>query len=193
MKAQASLSSFWNWLCKRRNRRMVLGSILLLVIVLGIALSIKRAKEPGEVTVENTDVVEEEQPVETPAPTPDDRYRNEAEAVARVLYGIRDNKEQDLRTYVWCIFNRVDNPSREFDDTLDAVIAKPEQWMFYDPDSPVTDPLYQIALEEVTRWHEGERPVSYDFVYAEWSRDDVVLRDKWEYTDSTNTWRYSEG
>ena len=66
------------------------------------------------------------------------------------------NKEQDLRTNVWCIFNRVDNPSREFDSTLEDVIAKPEQWMFYDPDSPVTDTLYQIALEEVTRWHEGD-------------------------------------
>ena len=54
----------------------------------------------------------------------------------------------------------MDNPSREFDSTLEDVIAKPEQWMFYDPDSPVTDTLYQIALEEVTRWHEGERPVS---------------------------------
>lgn len=36
------------------------------------------------------------------------------------------------------------------------------------------------------------RPVSYAFVYAEWIRDDVVLRDKWEYTDSTNTWQYDE-
>jgi len=172
---------------------MVLGSLLLLVIVLGIALSTKRAKETEDAAVENTDVVEEEQPAETPAPTPDDRYGSEAEAVARVLYGIRDNKEQDLRTYAWCIFNRVDNPSSEFDSTLEEVIAKPEQWMFYDPDSPVTDDLYRIALEEVTRWHEGERPVSYDFVYAEWSRDDVVLRDNWEYTDGTNTWRYTEG
>ena len=193
MKVQALLHSAWNWLCKRRNRRIFLGGILLLAVVLGIALGTGKAKEPENLAAENADAVEQVQPTETPAPTPDDRYKSEAEAVARVLYGIRDNKEQDLRTYAWCIFNRVDNPSSEFDGTLEDVIAKPEQWMFYDPSSPVTDTLYRIALEEVTRWHEEERPVSYEFLYAEWTRDDVVLRDRWEYTDSTNTWRYGEG
>ena len=191
MKIKASLGPVWNWVCKRRNRRIVLG-VLLLAVVLAVALGTGRKAEPEVLPAENTPIVQEAAPAPTPAPTPADPYRSQAEAVARVLYGIRENKQQDLRTYAWCIFNRVDNPSSEFDSTLEAVIAKPEQWMFYDPASPVTDDLYRIALEEVTRWHEGERPVSYDFVYAEWTRDDVVLRDKWEYTDSTRTWRFGQ-
>lgn len=192
MKTKISPYAVWNWVCRRRNRRIVLGAVLALALVLGIVLRPKQAQAAEEAEPEITAVVAEETPQPTPEPTPDPQYVSEAEAVARVLYGIRDNKEQDLRTYIWCIFNRVDNPSREFDATLEDVIAKPSQWMFYDPNYPVTDKLYQIALQEVTRWHEEERPCSYVFVYAEWSPDDIVLRDKWEYTSTTNTWRYPD-
>ena len=103
MKDQASPNSVWNWLCKRQNRRVALGSILLLILVLGIASSANKAEEPRDVTVENTEVVEEEQPAETPAPTPDDRYRSEAETPQNAnqnLRGANTGREEEIGSCV---------------------------------------------------------------------------------------------
>lgn len=122
----------------------------------------------------------------------DPLYVTEAEAISRVLYPVRDNSETDLRTYIWCIFNRVDNSSREFQNTLQDVIDAPGQWMGYLPSNPVLEDLYQIAVEEVVVWHEGHRPVTDDFVFAEWSPKEIVLRNTWDYTRETKTWRYGE-
>lgn len=188
----AVLRPVWNRVCKQQNRRIILVAVAFLVALPWIISSCNETKTTKEAQSHITEAIGQVHQAETPVPTPDSPYKSEAEAVARVLYGIRNNKEQDLRTYAWCIFNRVDNPSSEFADTLEAVIGKPEQWMFYDPNNPVIDSLYQIALQEVTRWHEDERPVSYEYVYAEWSIDDVLLRDTWEYSDKTRTWRYPE-
>lgn len=169
-------------------------AIIALVLVLlncGIAAKYKRDAE-ASIAEAKANFVVETTPEPQPTPTVNPQYKAEAEAIARVLYGVKDNSEQDLRTYIWCIFNRVDNPSREFANTLEDVIGKPGQWMFYDPGSPVLERLYQIAYSEVRAWHEEHRPVAYDFVYAEWSPEDIVLRNTWEYGKDTKTWRYNE-
>jgi hypothetical protein len=65
---------------------------------------------------------------------------SEAQAVAKVLYGVKDNSEEDLKTYVWCVLNRVD--SADYPDTLADVIGQPKQWMRYSEDNPVLENLY---------------------------------------------------
>lgn len=117
--------------------------------------------------------------------------QTEAEAVARVLYGVKGNSERDLRTLAWCIFNRVDNS--QYPNTLTGVISQPKQWMAYSEDNAVLDKLYQIAAEEVDRWHSGHRPVSSDYVYMNWSPSEIILRNRWEEKSGTKYWQWGEG
>lgn len=115
----------------------------------------------------------------------------EAEAVARVLYGVKDNSTDDLKTYVWCVLNRVDNPA--YPDTLEDVIAQPSQWMRYDPANPILESLYQIAREQLDDWHTNtHRPVSNEYVFMNWSASDICLRDAWLDGSGTHYWRYGQ-
>ncbi len=116
--------------------------------------------------------------------------QTEAETVARVLYGVKNNSEKDLRTLAWCIFNRVDN--QQYPNTLAGVVSQPKQWMAYSENNAVLDKLYQIAEEEVDRWHSGHRPVSSDFVYMNWSPSEIVLRNRWEEKSGTKYWQWGE-
>lgn len=123
-------------------------------------------------------------------PDPKELLLNQqSEALARVLYGVKENSTNDLKTLCWCVFNRVDNPA--YPDTLEAVIAQPKQWMGYYEDSPVLDDLYKIAREQIQAWENGRRPVSNEFVYMSWTAARIVLRDTWEYGMKTNTWVWS--
>ena len=116
--------------------------------------------------------------------------QTEAEAVARVLYGVKGNSEKDMRTYAWCIFNRVD--SKYYPDTIAGVISQPSQWMAYSEKNAVLDSIYKIAREELDRWYSGHRPVSSDFVYMSWSPSEIVLRNRWEEKSGTKYWQWSE-
>lgn len=55
------------------------------------------------------------------------------------------------------VFNRVDNPN--FPDTLLGVITAPKQFHGYSPDNQVRDDLYELAYQEIVRWHNGEAGV----------------------------------
>ena len=121
----------------------------------------------------------------------DVQLETEAKALSKVLYGIRDNSTDDLRTLCWCVFNRVDSP--DYADTLEEVIAQPQQWMRYSEDSPVLDSLYQIARAELDAWHTGTtRPCAADFVYMQWTPSEIVLRNTWVNSSHTRYWRIKE-
>lgn len=197
------LKNVWNTVCRKENRQIVLVILTVLMTATTIASGVRRFNDWRQERKETVEVVEvaglaEEvaEPTEEPAPEIPRNYKNEAEALAKVIYGIRDNSEDDMRTHIWCILNRVDRKDGEFStaNTLEEVIGKPGQWIFYDEsyEYPVVEGLYQIALEEVIAWHDGHRPCSADYVYEEWSRDEIVLRSTWEYGKDTKTWRYGE-
>ena len=113
----------------------------------------------------------------------------EAEQMARVLYGVKDNDDDDLRTYCWCVFNRVDNNS--YPSTLEDVIAQPNQWMRYDPTNPVLEDLYQIAYEQLDAWYSNShRPCSSEYIFMNWSPTDICLRDNFHEGSGTHYWRY---
>lgn len=115
----------------------------------------------------------------------------DAEALARVLYGVKDNSTDDLRTYCWCVFNRVDN--KAFPDSLEDVIAQPSQWMRYDPTNPILEPLFQLAREELDAWHSNShRPVSSDYVFMNWTKSDICLRDNFYEGSGCHYWRYGQ-
>lgn len=115
----------------------------------------------------------------------------EAELLARVLYGVKDNSTDDLKTYCWCVFNRVDN--RNYPETLEDVIAQPKQWMRYSEENPVIESLYQIAREQLDAWHSGtRRPVSNEYVFMSWKENDIVLRNNFSEGNGAKYWRYGQ-
>lgn len=115
----------------------------------------------------------------------------ETEDIARVLYGVKDNSTDDLRTLCWCIFNRVDNP--EYADSIAEVVAQPKQWMGYSAENPVIESLYKLAREELLRWREGAvRPCGNDYVFMQWSPNEIVLRNTWVNSSGTRYWRARE-
>ena len=119
--------------------------------------------------------------------TPEEIIQKEAEYIAKVLYGYQYNSERDLRTAVWCILNRVDNPA--YPDTVQAVCQQENQWIGYSDDNPVLTDLYNLAIEELTTWHNNYRPVSKDYVYMSWSSKEIKLRDTFEKSDNTRYWQ----
>ena len=115
----------------------------------------------------------------------------EAELLAKVLYGVKDNDNDDLRTYCWCVFNRVDN--KAFPSTLEDVIAQPSQWMRYDQTNPIIENLYQIAREQLDSWHSNtHRPVTNEYVFMNWSKNDICLRDNFNEGSGTHYWRWAQ-
>lgn len=115
----------------------------------------------------------------------------EADLLAKVLYGVKDNSTDDLKTYCWCVFNRVDN--EHYPDTLEDVIAQPNQWMRYDPTNPILESLFQIAREQLNAWHtDTHRPVSSEYVFMNWSAKDICLRDVWAEGSGTHYWRFGQ-
>lgn len=119
------------------------------------------------------------------------QLNEEAEALAKVLYGVKDNSTDDLKTYCWCVLNRVDNPN--YPDTLQDVIAQPSQWMRYDPTNPIIESLYQLAREQLDNWHnDTHRPVSNEYVFMNWSRNDICLRDNFYEGSGTHYWRFGQ-
>ncbi len=118
-----------------------------------------------------------------------DQERAEAEMLARLLYGVKNNSTDDLYTLAWCVINRVDNP--QFPSTVEAVINQPLQWMGYSADNPVLENLYRIAEDVLTVWRSGgHRPVSDDYVYMSWSENEIILRDNFTESRATHYWRY---
>ena len=50
----------------------------------------------------------------------------------------------------WVVCNRVDD--ERFPDTIQDVLSQPHQFHGYDSSYPVTDELYNIAFDVLTRW-----------------------------------------
>lgn len=72
-------------------------------------------------------------------------------AVAKMLWGeARGCALDNQQKAVWCVCNRVDDS--RFPDTITGVVAQPSQFYGYSPDFPVTDELYAVALDVLTRW-----------------------------------------
>lgn len=117
------------------------------------------------------------------------RLKEEAEAVARVVYGMaRHHAVQHQETVVWCILNRVDD-SRFADDIIE-VCNQPAQWVEYYDTNPVLESMYQMAYRVISDWRNGaHRPMAPDFVFAERTEDSIILRNTYEYTSRT---RYYE-
>ena len=120
--------------------------------------------------------------------TPEELLKQEGEYLARMLYGTALNHdERDQRTIIWCALNRVDSPG--FPSSVKEVCQQESQWIGYSDDNPVLTNLYDLAIEELTTWHNNYRPVSKDYVYMSWSSKEIKLRDTYEKSDNTRYWQ----
>lgn len=106
------------------------------------------------------------------------KMEEEAKIIAKVLYPMRNNKAHGLRSAVWCVLNRVDNPL--YDDDVYAVCSAKQAFMGWDDNNPVLDNLYSIALKELQVWHSGVRPMDTKFVFLDWTAREIMLRDQFE-------------
>ena len=120
--------------------------------------------------------------------TPEELLQQEAEYLAKMLYGTaRNNSERDQRTAVWCALNRVD--SIGYPNTVKEVCQQSSQWIGYSDDNPILTNLYNIAMKELETWHNGYRPVGIEYIYMNWSTKQITLRDTWKNDKDTSYWQ----
>lgn len=84
--------------------------------------------------------------------------------------------------------------NKNYPNTMQEVIAQPQQWMLYSPDNKFTTHDREIAESILRAYYEdGIIPngLTDEFVYATWSETDYVLRNTWDFGQSTRTWRYT--
>ena len=110
----------------------------------------------------------------------------EAKVVAKVLYAMRDNRESGLHLACWAIFDRVDHV--RYSDDLYSVCSADQAFMGWSDGNPVLDHLYNIALEEVQRWHRGIRPLDTAFVYLYWTPSEIYLFDDFGHRYYESDW-----
>ena len=128
--------------------------VLLLCIVYARATWEEQPAPASAVTAEAP--VEPEQPeapVQSESPVYYEMYFTEDDvaAMAKMLWGeargcTRDNQIK----CAWVVCNRVDDA--RFPDTIQEVLEQPSQFHGYDPNYPVTDELYRVAFDVLTRW-----------------------------------------
>ena len=102
---------------------------------------------------ETAEPVQAEAPEPSEAPVYYEMYFTEDDVVevAKMLWGeargcTRDNQIK----CAWVVVNRVDD--ERFPDTIQGVLEQPSQFHGYDPSYPVTDELYNVAFDVLTRW-----------------------------------------
>ena len=106
------------------------------------------------VTVEETAEPEQsESPEPSEPPIYYEMYFTEDDVVevAKMLWGeargcTRDNQIK----CAWVVCNRVDD--ERFPDTIQGVLSQPHQFHGYSESFPVTDELYSVAFDVLTRW-----------------------------------------
>ncbi len=82
-------------------------------------------------------------------------------AMAKMLWGeARGCTLDNQQKAVWCVLNRVDDP--RFPDTIQGVLSQPSQFHGYSPNFPVTDELYAVALDVLTRWSMEKQGVTVE-------------------------------
>lgn len=132
---------------------MVLVCIALLALLLCIVYARATWEDKVPSSLTPTVMIETVEPEPSEAPVYYEMYFTEEDAaeVAKMLWGeargcTRDNQIK----CAWVVVNRVDD--ERFPDTIHGVLSQPNQFHGYDPAFPVTDELYSVAFDVLTRW-----------------------------------------
>ena len=143
-------------------REFITAFIFIILMALLLCIVYARATWEGEAPSSPTPSVAAEEPtepeqLEAPEPSEPPVYyemyftEDDVTEVAKMLWGeargcTRDNQIK----CAWVVCNRVDD--ERFPDTIQGVLSQPHQFHGYDPTYPVTDELYSVAFDVLTRW-----------------------------------------
>lgn len=134
----------------------------------------------------NTNHAPKEAPVITQVyatPTPDIftvSYDEDAEYLAKLLYGcVRYRSRAVQEAVLWCALNRVD--ASIYPNSVKEVVQQQSQWQGYSDENPVTDDLYDVALDVLTTWRtNGHRSAPADCLFMLITNNGVELRTRWD-------------
>ena len=122
--------------------------------------------------------------------------KNEANYIAKLLYGARHFEDKygystdDFMTLAWCVLNRVDN--KAFPNTVKDVVQQDKQWVGYSDANDVTDKFFKIAYTAVEEWHHNDiKPITNDYAWAELTSRGCYLKNDYEAGVYSIRWRYS--
>ena len=142
--------------------QFITAFICILLLVLLICIIYARATWEGEVSPSPAQTVSAEapsepEPSEEPEPSQTPVYyvmyftEDDVAAMAKMLWGeARGCTKDNQIKCAWVVCNRVDDA--RFPDTIQGVLSQSSQFHGYDPTYPVTDELYSIAFDVLTRW-----------------------------------------
>ena len=134
------------------------------IVLLALLLCIVYARatwEGGELPAPAPTVAAEEtaEPEQSEAPEPSEApvyyemyfTEDDVAEVAKMLWGeARGCTRNNQIKCAWVVCNRVDDD--RFPDTIQGVLEQSSQFHGYDPTYPVTDELYNVAFDVLTRW-----------------------------------------
>lgn len=168
--------------------KRILLAALCFLLCLVVTARITDQTRPTKTVLAATSLADIIEPEQTEPPVPDGQIE-EAEYIARVVYGMaRNHATQHQQTVVWCILNRVDDS--RYPDSIIEVCKQPSQWVGYSDENPVLEQMYQMAYRMITEWRNGtHRPMDTSYVFAERTADSIILRNTYEVTGRT---RYYE-
>ena len=132
---------------------IILLALLLCIVYARATWEEKSVTAPRETAEETVEPEQPEAPMQTEPPVYYEMYFTEDDvaAMAKMLWGeargcTRDNQIK----CAWIVCNRVDD--ERFPDTIQGVLEQPRQFHGYDPSYPVTNELYNVAFDVLTRW-----------------------------------------
>lgn len=132
---------------------IVLLALLICIVYARATWKEKPSPAPTVTAEETAEPEQSEDPEPSEAPVYYEMYFTEEDVaeVAKMLWGeargcTRDNQIK----CAWVVVNRVDD--ERFPDTIQGVLEQPSQFHGYDPSYPVTDELYSVAFDVLTRW-----------------------------------------
>lgn len=126
---------------------------LLICIIYARATWVEQSSPAPAVPEEAVEPEQSEAPEPSETPVYYEMYFTEDDVaeVAKMLWGeargcTRDNQIK----CVWVVCNRVDD--ERFPGTIQGVLSQPHQFHGYSESFPVTDELYCVAFDVLTRW-----------------------------------------
>ena len=118
--------------------------------------------------------------------------RNEASAMAKVLYGVARYHSAEAQAAVcWLIINRVE--SQAYPNTVEEVCTQAKQWVGYSNENPVIRDLLNVATGVLEEWHSenGVRPFGKDYLFMTWTGSEIILRTTFEERQGTRYYHVS--
>ena len=136
---------------------IVLLALLICIVYARATWEDRKTPAPSTAQTMPTEEPADPEPSEEPKPSKEPIYyemyftEDDVAEVAKMLWGeargcTRDNQIK----CAWIVCNRVDDT--RFPNTIQDVLSQPSQFHGYDPTYPVTDELYNIAFDVLTRW-----------------------------------------